>query len=504
MTYRSLQRQATSLEKRIEALQTKGNCLQDHWIDFARNSTGKEFARLRWMENGKRKAKVLTPEEISATRSAIVRGEKLAQLQHQLQQIQLQLSAVRQQIKQLGGKLPDLSLFVFFSSLFRSQGDIFPYSPMVLSRFPSAPEDEESLSLEFTYNAIPKGVLTAIRNATIAPCPAKGVLLKGYSLDLPQLSANQYKQFKQILIALRGKWVRGSLHWFPYDPTVAIAQVVDAGNIPKINPYALFPTPPETAVELLDFMGMPKGKNHKPDLLESSAGLGNIALEMRQRLPNATVHTVEIDNFNRQVLRQLGFTLVGRDWLTTRAPQLYDFAAINPPFDGTTYVDHILKTWQSVRPNGVLGSIVPANLLWHSTKKIVNLRNMVAKYGSWRSIGSPFDGVSVECFIIAMKKKSVAKLMQPTNSGYLSEYHAAIAELLESNEGWDDFCQRLRQRNYDPTEMHSYQKLKTEIGDRLDGFVQTFISRQHRCLLYDATVKGQVVTATIEELFEED
>lgn len=107
MLYLTLQRKINSLENKIAALQQKGDCKQDCWIDCACNSAGKEFVRLRWMESGKRKTRVLKPEEVSKIKAAVARGKKLTQLQRQLQQAQTQLQLVIEQIEQLGGKLPD-------------------------------------------------------------------------------------------------------------------------------------------------------------------------------------------------------------------------------------------------------------------------------------------------------------------------------------------------------------------------------------------------------------
>ena len=226
-----------------------------------------------------------------------------------------------------------------------------------------------------------------------------------------QLSREMYKQFKTIVLALRGQWNScKKRHEFPYDPTQEIHKILNKGLVPDTNPHSFFPTPSWFAKELCEEARI---WNNCGDLyrgskdirvLEPSAGEGAIAREIRRRTPDHTLHVCEIDPNNRAVLKTSGFELVGCDFLSSNLTGEYHIIVMNPPFD--LYRKHIEKAFEYLAQGGRLVSVVPSGFLSCQNRAAREFRNWVATVGDWYPVPpeeSPFD-TNVNVAVVSMCK----------------------------------------------------------------------------------------------------
>ncbi|WP_446867526.1 methyltransferase [Phormidesmis sp. 146-12] len=129
-------------------------------------------------------------------------------------------------------------------------------------------------------------------------------------------------------------------------------------SILKCPPYGWFPSTPELAKMMLQQIKIQSGII----ALEPSAGSGVLAQAMRQR--GAVVDVVELDFRFQALLFQQGFKVVGSDFLSTKATQLYDLILMNPPFSASfeqrgVDLAHIRYAYgEFLAPGGQLVSVV--------------------------------------------------------------------------------------------------------------------------------------------------
>ena len=351
----------------------------------------------------------------------------------------------------------------------------------------STPQQPQS-SLEFGSKRISEFILNILENE-IEIHPVE----RGFALDVPQMETKQYEEFKRVIASLKGKWT-GKTHLFDYDPTRLLKEVIAAGKVPKTNPYHFFETPDSEIDNLFALMDLPEGEEWELSLLEPSCGRGAIARKLRKRLPNSILDVVEIDPLNQEKLRLDGFNLIGSDFLDTHFSKRYDFIVSNPPFDGTTYIDHLEKQFNLLKPNGKVSAIAPEGLLTGNNKRVVDFRNFVAERGHWEYIGSPFADTSTKCITLTIENLSIREMQkrwEPTN-GYKSSRQEALEIALGCDHQWHEIMSAAKNQ---PEE-----KLEQFLGDALDSTINQFIQKDHQCFVYDQKVKGQLLRSALGEL----
>ena len=92
--------------------------------------------------------------------------------------------------------------------------------------------------VELSSTKIPEKLLAAIKDTTVVSHSTGQ-----FSFDPSgKMNGKEYKLFKDFVVGLRGSWSKKEQsHLFDYDPTDAIALVIDKGFFPKINPPSVFP-----------------------------------------------------------------------------------------------------------------------------------------------------------------------------------------------------------------------------------------------------------------------
>lgn len=191
-----------------------------------------------------------------------------------------------------------------------------------------------------------------------------------------QLDRDTYVRLNKALEVLGGKWNRSSRgHIFAGDPSQKIADAMQAGEVVDIKKtFEFFETPPEVANILVAHLS-PKEKDL---VLEPSAGHGAIADVVSAACSDCKLHVVEIEPANRQILKEKGYKLVGKNFLKYRKKKpLYDRIVMNPPFSRQQDIDHVLHAWKLLKPGGRLVAVMSAGTDYRQNKKALQFQELV-------------------------------------------------------------------------------------------------------------------------------
>lgn len=206
----------------------------------------------------------------------------------------------------------------------------------------------------------------------------------------------------------------GNAHvWFTRDDLVEKANKVLAGYYGEVLPdaaekdadpdefksrsglpskdLAFYETPQEAIDHLMDRVSFTSGAS----VLEPSAGRGAIVRALAKR--GATVHAVEIHAGRCAELKAAGASIVhNRNFLNMKPLPMFGAVVMNPPFNGTHWMEHVAHAWEFVEPGGSLVAILPATAEVAETAKHAKFRRWVGKVApNW---GSGFYSLPPESF----------------------------------------------------------------------------------------------------------
>jgi len=130
-------------------------------------------------------------------------------------------------------------------------------------------------------------------------------------------------------------------------------------NFRNSNIPGFFPTPPlvlEKINALIDDLA------YDVDVLEPSAGLGDIADYIQGQMKDCSIDVCEIRQDLQGILRLKGHNVIGDDFL--RQPHLlkkYGLIVMNPPFEKNAGVKHVLHAMKFLAHDGRLIAVLPPN-----------------------------------------------------------------------------------------------------------------------------------------------
>lgn len=201
--------------------------------------------------------------------------------------------------------------------------------------------------------------------------------IDGNVVKLPneQLERKLYQEVAKALELIGGKWKGGKVFGFVFttDPTDLLDQIANGEKRNLKKEFQFFATPDKLAdylVELLDV------KRHH-SVLEPSAGQGAIikALHRKVGLFDNMIHCCELMEVNRIFLRIMENTLlVCDDFFDYPYIVPYDRIIANPPFSKNQDIDHIMKMYDCLTPQGRLVSISSESWVNGGQKKQVDFR----------------------------------------------------------------------------------------------------------------------------------
>jgi phospholipid N-methyltransferase len=137
-----------------------------------------------------------------------------------------------------------------------------------------------------------------------------------------------------------------------------------------------FPTPKPLVDKMIDYADIQAGH----EVLEPSAGKGNIAQEIEQAAPDAILEVIEFNAGLRAILEAKGYNVVGNDFL--EHTKNYDRIVMNPPFENFQDIDHVKHAYDLLKPGGKLVAIMGAGVK-NSRKKAVEFREWLDDMGSY-------------------------------------------------------------------------------------------------------------------------
>jgi phospholipid N-methyltransferase len=133
----------------------------------------------------------------------------------------------------------------------------------------------------------------------------------------------------------------------------AMKESLEAG-IKTISAPQLFPTPPDIAEKMVELAEIKPGH----DILEPSAGTGNIIKAMPNVRPNGTVKAVEINCELSKALEELVDETFCMDFLQCNGNLgKFDRIIMNPPFENASDIKHIEHAKTFLKPGGILVAI---------------------------------------------------------------------------------------------------------------------------------------------------
>jgi predicted RNA methylase len=191
-------------------------------------------------------------------------------------------------------------------------------------------------------------------------------------LNCGQLDRKMYLSVNEVLENMGGKWNRKLKgHVFDADPTNKLEDVLLTGEIETNGDIGYFPTPKEIVEQLIELAEIESGM----EVLEPSAGEGAIADELNKLDINLTL--VEFANKNCDALKQKGYKPYEMDFLTMNQTKKFDRIVMNPPFAKQQDIDHVMKAFSLLKPNGKLVSVMSASVKFRENNKTTEFRKTV-------------------------------------------------------------------------------------------------------------------------------
>src|SRR5437660_1368728 len=278
-------------------------------------------------------------------------------------------------------------------------------------------------------------------------------------LTRDELPEKVYREVKEVCARLGGRWNMGSQAFlFSYDPTQALEIVQASGQLPPKNPYAFFQSPDPVSEDLMLYgfqlfrCNRCKGYRHDQPLhvcqyippnlkiLEPSAGLGAVARRVRDLYAalgrdDYTLHCCELNPINREILRRQGFQVVAANFLDHHlqaGEPPYDIVLMNPPFQGQTYIDHVLYAWELLNPHeGTLTAVTSTGFTQYHDPRSHALYSLVCQYQvdtstTYASGMFKESGTSVETMLLPLMKRDISWRERPY-WGY-PDWHCAMLD----------------------------------------------------------------------------
>ncbi|NTV70049.1 MAG: SAM-dependent methyltransferase [Azonexaceae bacterium] len=178
---------------------------------------------------------------------------------------------------------------------------------------------------------------------------------QGRRIELPRQRLAYYGRIKAILLSAGGTYARNGFTFASAcDLETLLAQLrAGAQPNPKKARQAYYTPAPIAAATVAR-----AGDLHGRRVLEPSAGEGVLADEARA----AGAEVVAVENYgpSAQILRDKGFQVIERDFLTLTPADIGCFDAVigNPPFSRGQDISHVIHMWGFLHPGGVLVSLM--------------------------------------------------------------------------------------------------------------------------------------------------
>lgn len=201
--------------------------------------------------------------------------------------------------------------------------------------------------------------------------------LNNFLLTLPdQLDRKLYVRVNKVLEILGGKWNRkfGS-HVFSSDPREKIESALQSETVAKVLD-GYFITPFTVVKQMLDLVS----KHILFPILEPSAGTGDLVNHASAilNLPKSVFECFEINDERRQYLIENEYKVVGSDFFALFIGKKYQTILMNPPFEGSADINHIMHAYDNyLALGGQLVSVVSEGPFFREDKRSKEFRSFL-------------------------------------------------------------------------------------------------------------------------------
>ena len=194
-----------------------------------------------------------------------------------------------------------------------------------------------------------------------------------HGVVVEQLERKMYVKTNKVIELLGGKWNRkAKAHIFQTDPRPALGLIAESGQIEVVR-EGYFPTPHSVGVTMAVMADLHPGI----DVLEPSAGTGDLIRAILEVEPSCNVQVIEIDDGRRAQLEQDGYDVIGIDFFTHH--DKHDRIIQNPPFEQLQDIDHVLHAFDCLNPGGILVSIMCESPFFRNDHKAREFRAWLAE-----------------------------------------------------------------------------------------------------------------------------
>lgn len=199
----------------------------------------------------------------------------------------------------------------------------------------------------------------------------------GHILTVPtskdfKIDKDEYKEFKQTMLNIKGEWIGKQQFEFPFNAKNVIELIKGGQNI-DFRKLQLFPTPVDLAGYMWDCLvyelGFPCKDIANMKVLEPGAGTGSLIKYLRN-VGFTSVDYCEICNEFDYIIRAetegIDINKVGTDFLKLDAKGKYDLIFANPPFNKDT--KHFAKMLECVKEGGYICTLMGENFYKDNNK----------------------------------------------------------------------------------------------------------------------------------------
>lgn len=220
------------------------------------------------------------------------------------------------------------------------------------------------------------------------------------------LDRKLYVRVNKVLEAIGGQWNRKQqAHVFPdtLDAHQELCYALADGYV-VVESDSFFPTPPHLVNLLIARARIEQ--NHR--VLEPSAGEGAIADALNDHVFSNQIVLIEINAQRCQVLRDKGYFVIETDFLQVGFNHDgFDRVVMNPPFERSAEVDHVMHAYGLLRGGGRLVSVMSNGITFRDDRKYSELRALIGRHGEIEA--NPPDsfkpaGTSVHTVIVTIDK----------------------------------------------------------------------------------------------------
>lgn len=197
---------------------------------------------------------------------------------------------------------------------------------------------------------------------------------------LPGQILLHYAEIKRRLEDAGGRYVVGKKE-FVFEPGIdcreILSRLVKGESINFQQEYQFFATPPDRAEEVVEEVRWTLGTLEGKRILEPSAGDGALADVARRY--GAEVVTIEKWNVNAIKLRNKGYAVIERDFLSVTPEEigLFDAVIANPPFAKGQDIEHVQHMFRFIKPGGAMSVIMSPGWVASNNRKHEQFREFL-------------------------------------------------------------------------------------------------------------------------------